>query len=150
MNKFELQNLIREISDCADQLNQCLADELKALNENQYEKLITLAEQKQSLVDRLNQLDIQRAEATGEQDFSNFLIQLDPGQQLKGLWQATREKIKQCQHQNEVNGRLLERRNRITRETMAIFTGRNPSDETTYGPNGLEHGQRSMLPNVEA
>ncbi|MCW9012227.1 MAG: flagellar protein FlgN [Gammaproteobacteria bacterium] len=151
MTKTEIQQVFNEISGSTGLLLECLSEEFTAINDNQYSTLISLAEKKQSLVDQLNQLDARRSALSSDTtEFQNLLAQLDPSKQLSNQWNITREQIKQCQHQNEINGRLLNRRNHIARETMAILTGHNTANESTYGSDGVKHGGGSMLPDVQA
>ena len=129
-----IKNLLENIETCSEQLHQCLRDEHDALCNNQYEVIMTLAEQKQSLVSRLDELDQQRLKLSEDMEFAQFLTHSQPS--LSNTWDRLREKILHCQHQNEVNGRLLNRRNQMAREMINIFTGRGIADETTYGPSG--------------
>jgi len=129
-----IKTLFENIETCSDQLYQCLSDERDALCNNQYETIMALAEKKQFLVAELDQLDQQRRQLSGSIDFAQFLSQSSP--ELNQAWQALRDKIQRCQQQNEVNGRMLNRRNQIAQETLNILTGRSNGDETTYGPGG--------------
>ena len=129
-----MKTLLENIDICTDELYQCLKDEQNALANNQYETIMSLAEHKQSLVSKLEQLDQQRLQLCGNTDFALLLSQSDP--ELSLTWQTLTEKIQRCQHQNEVNGGILKRRNQMALEMLNIFTGRNNNDETTYGPGG--------------
>ena len=142
-----MKALFENIETCTDQLYQCLSDEHDALRNNQYEIIMSLAEQKQSLVSQLDELDQQRLQLSGNTDFTKFLALSSP--QLSQAWQALREKIQRCQQQNEVNGRILKRRNQIARETLNIITGRCNEDETTYGPGGKANFSGPKLTNTQ-
>ncbi len=129
-----IKTLLENIETNSDQLYQCLCDEHDALCNNHYEAIVSMAEQKQSLVTRLDELDQQRLQLSGSIDFTHFLAHSHPS--LSQVWQALREKILRCQQQNEVNGGILNRRNRMAREMLNIFTGSINGDETTYGSDG--------------
>ncbi|MFW2374726.1 MAG: flagella synthesis protein FlgN [Gammaproteobacteria bacterium] len=142
-----IKTLLENIESCSDQLYQCLSDEHDALRDNQYESIMSLAEQKQSLVGVLNELDQQRLQLSGTTDFAQFLSRSRPD--LSQVWQTLREKIQRCQQQNEVNGRILNRRNQIARDTLNILTGRSNDDETTYGPSGKANIPGPKLTNTQ-
>lgn len=142
-----IKTLLDNIETCSDQLYQCLRDEHDALCNNQYKIIISLAEQKQSLVARLDELDQQRLQLSGNTDFEQFLADSSPS--LSKPWKALREKILRCQHQNNVNGRILNRRNQMAREMLNIFTGRSNGDETTYGPSGKANFSGPNLTNTQ-
>ena len=146
----DLKSLLENIQNLSGTLHNCLRNENQALTGKDYQALLTVAEEKQQLIDRLNELDQQRERYCAEREFGAFLNKLDNSQQLSGIWEKVRQTVKQCRDQNEINGRLLQRQNRITRETMELLTGRTPSSDTTYGPNGMTKGNNSMLSDVEA
>lgn len=134
---MNLKTLLEQIEIRTSELHQCLIEEHAALSNNHYDNLVTIAEQKKVLVDELNQLDQQRQQMAGSSDFMSFLQQTDPGQTLSKQWQQLSEKIRSCQQQNDINGRLLSRRSNITEEMLNLFTGRKTTEDTTYGPNGM-------------
>jgi flagella synthesis protein FlgN len=138
-------SLFNEIAEQSDKLLKCLQDEIEALNSNQYDNLLSLAEVKQSIVSKLDALDKQRQQLAGNTDFISFLHQQTSGSQLIGQWQATQTKIQACKTQNEINGRLLQRRNKLAREAMDIMTGHNSTNETTYGRNGQTQTKAAFL-----
>lgn len=142
-----METLLENIETCSDQLFQSLNDEHNALCNNQYEVILSLAEQKQSLVTRLDELDQQRLQLSGNSDFKQFLAHSHPN--LSQTWLALREKIRRCQHQNEVNGLILNRRNQMAREMLNIFTGRCNGDETTYDPSGKANYSGPNLTNTQ-
>ncbi|MDH5483895.1 MAG: flagellar protein FlgN [Gammaproteobacteria bacterium] len=141
----DIPTLFNAINEHSDKLLKCLQDEMTALNSNQYENLLSLAEVKQSIITRLDTLDNQRQQLTGNTDFTSFLQQQVNSQQLVKQWQATQVKIQACKNQNEINGRLLQRRNKLAREVMDIMTGHNSTNETTYGRNGQTQTKAAFL-----
>lgn len=144
----DMQQILQQISAASTQLLQCLIKEHDALSLNQLKKLNTLSEQKQQLVTQLDQLDKQRQAASNQGDFIEHLKHLDS--KLVSYWQSVTKLIKKCQQQNEVNGRLLSRRNSLAKETLEIFTGRKLGNNNTYGADGQQNGHASIVTNVEA
>lgn len=143
-----METLLENIETSSDQLIQCLNDEHNALCNNQYEVILSLAEQKQTLVTRLDELDQQRLQLSGgNSDFAQFLAHSHPD--LSQAWLRLREKIQRCQHQNDVNGLILNRRNQMAREMLNIFTGRSNGDETTYDPSGKANYSGPNITNTQ-
>ena len=148
MNK-ELEQTLHDILSFSRELKLCLEKENMALTSKNFDELLSIAEAKQLLVEQLNELDKQRASFSSTPDFSRYLKNIDPEGQLSRQWKAIQSNIAECQHKNEVNGRLLQRQNRLNRETMELLTGRKLSQETTYGPDGMQSGHKPMLQNLE-
>jgi flagella synthesis protein FlgN len=143
----DMHQLLGKIATASTALLQCLNKEHEALSLNQLDTLIPLAEQKQQLVSQLDQLDQQRQSSCQRVDFITHLNNLDAN--LAANWQSVTQTIKKCQQQNEVNGRLLNRRNALAKETLEIFTGRKLNDSHTYGADGLQTGSASIVTNVK-
>lgn len=145
MSTTTLKSVLQDIGQSTEDLLRCLHSELKALNDKQYETLIEIAQQKQQLVERLDMLDNQRKQFDSSKNFSGYLLRQDPTGKLAQDWDSTRDNIKQCQQQNIVNGRLLQRYHRLSQETIKLLSGQSLNSDTTYGPNGLKQGQGSLL-----
>ncbi len=149
MSLVSLKSVLEEIDHSAKQLLNCLHDELKALNDKQYESLITIAEDKQQLVNQLNKLDNKRREFDASKQFGDYLLHQDPSGELGRYWNSVRDNIQKCQQQNTVNGRLLQRNHRLSQETISLLSGKPINNDATYGPNGLRLGQRSLLSDTQ-
>ena len=145
----DLQAVLNDTLDLSKQLILCLDSENACLIARKYAQLIDIAEQKQQLINALGELDKQRDEFASTEHFTAYL-RAGSDAQLDRLWQAIQANVRQCASKNEVNGRLLQRHSRITRETMEILTGRNISSSKTYDANGMPSTQGSLLPNIEA
>lgn len=143
-----MKEILDQIETLSAELLQCLTQEHEALNQNQLDQLVTLSEQKQLLVTQLNHLDQQRLSICNQNDFMTYLNDLDSS--LVSHWQLVTESIQKCQQQNEINGLILNRRNLLARETLEIFTGNKADNNHTYGADGLQTGNSSMVTNVEA
>lgn len=145
--QMTMANIFNDINKYSNQLLQCLTKEHDALSLNQFDKLLSLSESKQNLVTMLDELDKTRTSISGKSDFIEYLRQLDI--KLVSQWKSVCKVIKKCQSQNEINGRILARRNSIARHTMDILTGNAHSDATTYGPKGLTNSSKSLVTNIQ-
>ena len=145
----DIKNIQDEIVQHADALLACLHKEFEILNSDDYENLIPIANEKQELVQLLDALDNKRQLLTGT-DYSGYLKQIDNSGLLLKHWNLTLEKIKLCNHQNEVNGRLINRLDQISRETLDIFTGHNSSADITYSSDGSKKGSSARLTSTSA
>ena len=143
-----MKQILEQIAASSSDLLQCLIKEHDALSLNQLDKLIPLSEQKQQLVATLDQLDQQRQNACAKSNFIDYLNNIDS--KLASKWRSVTKSIKKCKQQNEVNGRLLNRRNSLSREMLEIFTGRKLDSSNTYGANGLQTSNSSIVTNLEA
>ena len=146
----ELKNILETILVQSHKLHQCLKQESDFLATKNYTELAELAKEKQQLVDELNQLDKQRESFAHNTEFSLFLKNLDPALSLAKIGEGIQSNIRQCQYLNEMNGRVLQRHQRIARETVELLTGRQISQAGTYDANGVALSQGSMFTNVEA
>ena len=146
----EIKQIHIEIAENADKLLACLNQELETLNSNDYKALVSIANEKQVLIQLLDNLDKKRQSLSPDSDYSEYLKQLDITESLVNDWNQILEKIKQCNHQNEINGRLINRMNQIARETLDLFTGRDSNADVTYSPEGLKQGMNTRLTNTRA
>lgn len=144
-----LLSLLQSIQQYSQQLHDCLQQEKQALDAKQYERLCELADEKQTLVDQLLQLDQQRSASFTGDNFNTF-ISNSHDQALIKQWEDTRESIRLSQQQNEVNGRLLKKRNQIIQETIAILSGRDKQTLETYDAQGEQANSNSMLDGIKA
>ena len=149
MMQTELQTVLCNTLDLSKKLILCLDRENACLIARKYEQLMEVAVDKQQLVTELGELDVQREKLAPPGQLETML-QNSGDSQLTRLWAGIKSNIAQCARKNEVNGRLLQRHSRLTRETMEILTGRTASSEKTYDANGRTSAQGSLLPNIEA
>ncbi len=67
------------------------------------------------------------AEQSQEQRWLTLLDSLDPA--LKGPWQELQALFKDCQHQNEVNGKVLARNQQVFKRLLGMMRGQSePQD----------------------
>lgn len=129
-------NLLQDMDATCQQLLTSLLEEFNALSKREYQSLLTIAQTKQLLVEKLDTID--------EQVRARNHIQQHPH------WPASRNMLQQCQQQNASNGRLLARSFQINREALNILTGQGKTSNTTYNPSGIQQSTASTMSNVTA
>lgn len=144
-----LLSLLHTIHQLSEQLLDCLQQEKIALDENQYEALSSIAEQKQQLLDQLEPLDTERVALSADTPFNEYIASCGD-QSLIRAWNHTREIIAKCQLQNETNGRLLNRQGQIHRDIIALLSGNRTQTEQTYDAHGSQGKSASLLNNIKA
>ncbi|VAW63648.1 hypothetical protein MNBD_GAMMA08-733 [hydrothermal vent metagenome] len=144
-----LLSLLQNIQQHSQQLLDFLNQEKRALNNNELQNLNEIAMQKQAIVDQLNQLDKQRESYSSSKNFNQFIKNSNDKSLIK-QWDITRNAIASCQKQNEINGRLLNKRSKINQDILTIMTGRDqPADETYNAAGNQTHGT-SLLSGIKA
>ncbi len=144
-----LLSLLQNIQQQSQQLLNCLINEKQALDNNHLEELTELANQKQTLLEKLNQLDKQRVAEAPAKNFNTFIAN-SKNKKLIAQWNSTRQSIASCQQQNEVNGRLLNKRSQINQDILSILSGQSQSTNETYNAQGNQTSNTSLLSNIKA
>lgn len=144
-----LLSLLQNIQQQSTLLLNCLKQEKLALNDNQLEKLTEISTQKLTLLEKLDQLDKQRIASSPDKNFNDF-INSSKNSALIKQWQETRQCIAECQQQNEINGRLINKRSQINMDTLSIITGHGKREETTYNAQGNQSSQASLFNGIKA
>jgi len=144
-----LLSLLINIQQHSQQLSDCLKLEKLALDNNQLENLNEISSQKQSLLKQLEQLDKQRTASSPDKNFNEFIANSN-NQTLIHQWQTTLESIASCQQQNEINGRLLNKRSQINQDILSILTGRSQQADETYNAQGSQTNKASLLNGIKA
>lgn len=128
--------LLHDVTQNCQQLLGILQDEYQALSLRDYQKLMSMAQAKQILVERLSDLD--------EQVRNSPMLLQHP------QWPELRNQIQHCQQQNARNGQLLNRSYQFSRETLGILTGQSHRSDTTYTANGIKQSTAPSLGNITA
>ena len=144
-----LLSLLKNIQQHSQQLVNCLKQEKLALNKNQLDKLNEISSEKQLLVDKLNQLDQQRAASSTDKNFNDFIANSNDLQLIK-QWDLTRQTISECQRLNEINGRVINKRSQINQDILSILSGRNEQADETYNAQGNQSSNSSLLGGIKA
>jgi len=145
----DLLSLLQNIQNLSQQLLDCLLLEKQALDNNQLQELTEISNQKQTLLEQLDQLDKRRAANTTDKNFNTFIAN-SKNQPLIKQWNATRKLIAACQQQNEINGRLLNRRSMVNQDILSILSGRNQQADETYNAHGNQVGNASLFNGIKA
>ncbi len=145
----DLLSLLHDIQQQSQKLLDCLKLEKQALDNNEFEQLSELAIQKQQLLDKLEQLDQQRATHCPDKNFS-FFIENSRNLTLISQWEITRKVIADCQLQNETNGYLIARCSQINQDILSILSGRSQLQNETYNAQGNQTNSSSLLNGLKA
>jgi len=149
--------LFTQTQRCAEQLKDCLLDELSCLKNNNAEELIKTSQLKESLMQQLGSLDNQRKELiageniNSKEDYLLWLNKIDASGTLQEKWNEISQQIIDCQKKNATNGIITEKMTIASQEVLNILSGKNntPSDNT-YTSAGKKPANASSLHNTTA
>ncbi len=136
--------LLRDIAEHLTQLSQILENEYTSLSDNDLERIIQAANDKNRLFELIEDLEKERHTvllAAGlDFDSSGIMayLQRSPSQannETASLWQQIETLTRQCRKQNQINGIILEKNRRRTEKALAILKGQSPQ-MGTYNASG--------------
>jgi flagella synthesis protein FlgN len=144
-------HLQQDLSACRDLL--ALLDlERQALKSRDTEQLEGVIQNKAALLQHLEQSAKQRgqwvaqpgAAPKSEMVWLTLLRKLDPG--LEKTWNEFKGLLKECQEQNEINGKLLTRNQQVFERLLAIMRGQGDSGTlyTAKGNRGAGYGFQKL------
>ena len=146
-----MKKILTDIATFSEQLEQILRQEYETLNQQDFDQLMELTRQKQKLVEQLDNLDKQRQQlSSGHESFKSYLQSLSDGSQLTKQWHVIRQKLKQCREQNEVNGRLLQKKQQLSAEMLNLLSGNKDAAPATYEADGTQQKSGSILGDTQA
>lgn len=140
----DLPLLLRDIAEHLTQLGQTLENEYTALAENDLDRIVQAAHDKNRLFEFLEDLEKERhallLSAGLDFDSSGIMayLQRDTSQtkhEAAAIWQQIGALTQQCRKQNQINGIILEKNRRRTEKALAILKGQTPQT-TTYTASG--------------
>lgn len=139
--------LLTRQQQLAQALEECLAEETRALREHQLDGLPPLLEQKLALLNELEQTEAQRRAWLPRQDsidtaWRQCLATLPQGDELLTRWQDIATRLRACREQNDVNRRVLGMTQQTVGRLLHILRGQ-PPENPTYTPQGLDYGSSS-------
>ncbi len=146
----ELLSLLKNIQQQSLELLEQLKQEKQALDDNQTEKLRDISTQKQRQLEQLQALEHQRTGYISSNTDFNQLIASSKNQALIKQWSETRGAIKNCQQQNEINGRILHKQGQMNLDILSILTGHSQHSEQTYSSNGSQSRSSSLFDGIKA
>lgn len=126
-----LENHINTDIETCNSLLQLMLDEREALKARDTEHLDRIIEAKVDGLQQLEQSAKQRSEwllegkpqqaLTNEKAWLDIIQAIAPAQEAN--WLQLREKLKECQEQNEINGKVLTRNQQVYQRVLGILRG---------------------------
>lgn len=146
-----MKQILTDIASFSEQLEQILKQEYDVLNQQDFDQLMDLTRQKQKLLEQLDSLDKQRQQLSADHEsFKACLQALSDGDSLKKQWNVIRQKLRQCREQNEVNGRLLQKKQQLSAEMLKLLSGNKDISPATYEADGTQQKSGSILGDTQA
>ena len=141
----QLRELMGQEVACLDGLQDVLTQEYEELKSRRADALESLARDKQQLISQLEQCSLQKIQLLQQAGVSAdkagleaFLSSVDKS--LRGdvtdEWEQIREKLVACQQQNQLNGMIIEGKQRSGYQALAILTGRQLQQNELYNQKG--------------
>lgn len=120
----QLYTLLQKERDAVRQLSDCLEQERQALAELDTKALEAAAETKQRLLQTLEREAEERTRLATQAGYDHasmeaYLASVDRQGQLQNGWQDLLDGLRACQHQNRVNGGVIE----LGRERLHLALG---------------------------
>lgn len=141
MNTDKLTEFLNTQLHCVEQLQIILDIEKQALVDRDHDKIVTLAQQKESLLNNINDAD---------QHIAQVLAQHPLPAQFDVIKQKIMEGAAACQEQNLENGRAIDLSlNSLNRLQRAIVQKRS-GNAMTYNAKGKTRGSSSSSGYVSA
>lgn len=137
-----LHTLLLAERESVRQLAACLEQELQALAELDGPSLEAVAATKQQLLIRMEQQAGERAALAqaagyGQSAMQAFLEDIDHQGVLMACWQELLAALQTCQHQNRVNGGVIELGRQGLHTALGLLRGQEAGPRsTTYQSNG--------------
>ncbi|MCK5639615.1 MAG: flagellar protein FlgN [Gammaproteobacteria bacterium] len=141
----QLREQMRQEVDCLDCLQDILTQEYEHLKSRRVEALESLARDKQQLIIQLEQFSQQTAQllqqtgATADKaGLEDFLSSMEKSlrEVMLDEWEQMHEKLFECQQQNQLNGMIIEGKQRNATQALAILTGRQVPQNELYNQKG--------------
>lgn len=134
----QLIQLLKSDHQQLDLLEQTLLDEQNALENRELDKLKTISETKNRLLDQYGNHAVQRIEWMGKtgmkpREFLALLREKAPA--VYAIYEKTESKLRRVQTLNEINGRILHRTQMVNNRLMDILRGK-PQEAGLYGKQG--------------
>ncbi len=146
-----MQQILTQIATFSEQLKDILMKEFETLNKQDFDQLMSLTSQKQHLLTELEKCEQQRIElSNSHHSFKDYLQQQDNAKALLTQWQDIREQLKACREQNEINGRLLHKKQQLSDDMLSLLNGQQNQSPATYEADGSQHKSASILGNTQA
>ncbi|HKJ76687.1 MAG TPA: flagellar protein FlgN [Gammaproteobacteria bacterium] len=151
----DLQHRLQAEAEQLELLAAALEAEHEALGRNDLEGLEAVIADKEARVARVQECSEARSRLLQEAGFTvdeagmtAALEQAAPEQReaLAETWRSIKERLQACQHQNEINGRVVREGMRFSRQALHLLVGGNAPGSELYGRDGNtigDYGSRS-------
>jgi len=146
-----MQHILTQIATFSEQLKDILSKEFETLNAQDFDQLMSLTRTKQNLLAELETVEQQRLQlSSAYASFNDYLQQQNEGKQLLNQWNIICQQLKECREQNEINGRLLQKKQQLSNEMLGLLSGQKDASPVTYEADGTQQKAASILGNTEA
>jgi len=138
----QLETILSREGEAVNALAATLEQEHEVLGQRDAEKLDEVVALKERQLEGLSNLSQERTaimQAAGyAADKSGFqaALEADTSGRLSALWQSIEEALKKCQHQNQVNGKLLDVSKQQTQELLSLLLGQEANGSGLYDQSG--------------
>lgn len=147
LTQENLQQHIRQDIDACRALLQLLEQEREALQARDADALEGIIQNKSANLLHLEQSARQRSAWVAEQHKPNETTEDIWGElirttlpQAQGEWDEFRSLLRQCQEENEINGKLLARNQQVFSRLLALVRGKDDSDPLYNAKGGRGAG----------
>lgn len=141
-------SLLKQETIVLDELHGLLLKEQGALKERDSELITSLADEKNSLLNKLGMLDQQRQLYVENEEHHDIehMGNTSLANEIKTLSDEIQDGLDKCKHQNNINGGIIEMSQLFNEKILDIVCG-NFDKQTTYsaeGKNNSKNNQHSL------
>ena len=138
-------------------LKDLMLDEKKAVEDNQVDKLIPIAEDKQLLLEQVEKasntrqlfLNKHASGQSGLDRLNSFISQSSASSQLRMQFDSVQEALQDCKNLNDTNAKIIAISQRNVERNLNILKGVD-NDAMVYTANGSTEASESRLGGVKA
>ena len=138
-----LTQKLTELLEAINELHHLLDEEKLCLKEKKFTNLNTLLFNKQKLLQKIT-----NANKIISND--NYLTQIKQEPTLLALQVEIQSRLKTCQKNNNINGRLIEMSMKSNQHLMQLLTQAKGKNSVTYDQKGILNGGSLLGENIEA
>jgi len=131
-NQGRLKSILKQEATALEDLYGLLMKELVALKEHNSESITALSEEKNVMLDKLQQLDEERQLCLST---DNSDTNLTPANEINVLSNEIEVCLDKCKQQNSINGGIIEMSQLFNAKMLDIICG-NSDKQSTYGITG--------------
>jgi len=140
MKKDIIKNVLTKIKSELDDLHMLLNKEKELLNNNDFENITAVAEQKKHIITNIEVDDVMFKELLKAEDFDNNGLSVHDiitrnVLDSTHLWVEIEKLLKTCKDKNSINGIILSNNRRQIQERISILQGQS-NEMLIYGSTG--------------